>query len=80
MSSHAATTRWGLAESVYVAVIIVSASLLIALFGGVYYWANWHRMADSSCPAGSSASYSFSIGHGFTCTAANGRSTSKWWW
>jgi hypothetical protein len=80
MSSHAATTRWGLAESVYVAVIVVSASLLIALFGSVYSWANWQRMTSSSCPAGSSVSYSFSVSHGFTCTGPSGRATSKWWW
>lgn len=80
MSSHAAATRWGRAESIDVAVIVVSASLLIALLGSVYYWANWQRITSSPCPAGSSVSYSFSVSHGFTCTAASGRATSKWWW
>jgi hypothetical protein len=73
--------RWGYAESFYVVVIIVLVSLLLALLGGLYYWANWNSMADSPCPVGSSGvGYSFSVSHGFTCTSANGRSLSKWWW
>jgi hypothetical protein len=80
MQSDAAASQRGFSESLYVVVIVAAVSLLVALSGSVYHWANWKRVTDSPCPAGNSVSYSFTMSHGFTCTAANGRSTSKWWW
>jgi hypothetical protein len=79
MAIQATSARWSFAESVYMAVIVLSLTMLAALLGSIYYWMNWNRMADT-CSLGSNVSYSFSISHGFTCTSSSGKSESKWWW
>jgi TRAP-type C4-dicarboxylate transport system permease small subunit len=79
VTTEVAPARWTWVEAAYVAVSVVLIALIACVFGGFYYAMNWQRMSVS-CQVGSQLSYSFSVTHGFTCTAADGRSESKYWW
>jgi hypothetical protein len=63
--------------------ICVLATALVLVFGVIYYWAGWHRMADSCRPHGRSTEVSYSwswTAPGFTCTSGDGHRESKLWW
>jgi hypothetical protein len=82
MADLAVQPRWSIAESVYVLVTVVSATLLAILITYAYYFLGWHRMASACQPDGTSrgVSYSHSWTRGFICTSDDGHQQAKFWW
>jgi hypothetical protein len=66
-----------------IASAVVAFLGILLLSAGVYYWAEWHRMAQVCVPHGHSRSISYSwswSAPGFTCESADGYRQSKLWW
>jgi hypothetical protein len=82
VATQTAQTRWGFADTMYLVVAAASLTLLIALFGSVYYFVEWHAMTQDCRPHGHSQSvgYAHSWTRGFTCTSSDGHQQWKFWW
>jgi hypothetical protein len=76
MPTVATTRRYRAGNAALAVVILVEIMIALTVAGGVYYWAEWRRMAQE-CYGGYSWSWS---APGFTCTSGDGTSVSKLRW
>lgn len=69
-------------ERLHLAGGILVLAAVLAIAGAVYYWAEWHRMAQTCQPHGTSTTldYSHSWTRGFICASGDGHQQAKFFW